>query len=195
MIDTSVTPPTGAHVFRLRGSTIELVVGDITLETTDAIVNPTDPLLSGAGLVNLAIQRVAGPELAAVCRAELRARRPARLDAGDVVVTSGFALPSRFVIHCVAPRYEHDPAAAEVALERCYVGALRAASALSLGSLAFPAVATGLLGYPAGEAATVALQTLRHELAARPCPARIRYVVFGPSMLDVYLRAAKLALS
>ena len=169
---------------------LELVSSDITQDSADAIVSPSDERLSGVGLVHLAVQRVGGPGLVAACRAEL-ARRPGGFQAGEAVLTRGFNLPARYVIHTVPPLYSVDPRRAGAVLDRCYTNSLKLARIYACRSVAFPAVATGVYGYPIQEAAAIAMQVVHRELLAEPIPTVVRFVLFGPSMLDVYLREAR----
>jgi len=139
---------------------IELTRGDITAQPdVDAIVNAANAELRIGGGVAGAIHRIAGPGLEEECR-PLAPIRP-----GQAVITGGHDLPNRRVIHCLGPVYGRDEPADEL-LADCYRNALRLADEAELGSVAFPAISTGVFGYPVGEAAEVALRTVR-EAGAR----------------------------
>ena len=138
---------------------IELLRADITTLTVDAIVNAANSSLAGGGGVDGAIHRAAGPELARA------ATRLAPCATGDAVITPGFRLPARYVIHAVGPVW-HGGTRGEAELLR---GAYERSFALALGeesvaSIAFPAISTGVYGYPKRDAAGIALEVMRaHE--------------------------------
>jgi len=150
---------------------IELVVGDITAERVDAIVTAANESLLGGGGVDGAIHRAAGPFLA---------RAGAALgpcDPGDAVVTPAFDLdpPVRHVIHTVGPVWEGGGYGEAEVLASCYRRSLQLADELGAGSIAFPAIATGVYGFPTEEAAYVAVATLR---ATRTRVNLIRLIAF-----------------
>jgi O-acetyl-ADP-ribose deacetylase len=171
--------------------TLEIDTGDLTEETTDAIVNPSSRGLSGGGLVDLAVRRVAGPELIVACRAALMAVRGGLLSPGQAVITEGFRLPARFVIHCVPPIYEADHRAARAQLGTCYTEALALARQRGLSSVAFPAIGVGAYGYPVQEAARVSAAAVVTALRAHARPMRVRFVLFGPAIFDEYVSAVR----
>jgi O-acetyl-ADP-ribose deacetylase len=171
-------------------STLEFVVGDITLDDSAAIVNPTNARLEGGGMVDLAVRRAAGPGLGDACRAALRASRMGSLSPGEAVITPGFGLRAGYVIHCVPPRYVDDPVSAPTQLALCCQNAIAIARSQGLSSLAFPSIATGVLGYPLDEAAQITVATVIQEVARETAPFCVRFVLYGPSMLDAYVSAA-----
>lgn len=139
---------------------LEAVWGDITCEQVDAIVNAANPQLAGGGGVDGAIHRAAGSAaLSAACRA-IGGCAP-----GDAVVTPGFALPARFVVHTVGPVWRGGGHGEDAILASCYRRALEVAAEVGARSVAFPAIATGVYGFPADRAAALAVRTLR-SLAA-----------------------------
>jgi O-acetyl-ADP-ribose deacetylase len=165
---------------RLGELTLELVTGDITDQPdVDAVVNAANRHLASGGGVAGAIHAAAGPQLA-------RAGEPlAPIAVGDAVVTDGFDLPNRHVIHVLGPRYGVDEPAADL-LAACYRGALARAEELGLRSLAFPAVSTGIFGYPADEAAAVALGTVADVAPTLRSVLLVRFVLFDASALTVH---------
>lgn len=137
----------------------ELVVGDITKLDVDAIVNAANSSLLGGGGVDGAIHRAAGPELLAECREVRRTRYPDGLPTGQAVLTGGHRLKARHVIHTVGPVYRSVPNPAEL-LADAYRNSLQLAEEHGLRSIAFPAISTGVYGYPREEAAAVVRRVL-----------------------------------
>lgn len=133
---------------------IETAVGDITTEHVDAIVNAANTSLLRGGGVDAAIHRAAGPELQEACRAL------GGCDTGDAKATPGFNLPARWVIHAVGPRYVDGTRGEAELLASCYRRALEVADELGARTVAFPAISTGIYGYPREEAATIAVDTI-----------------------------------
>jgi O-acetyl-ADP-ribose deacetylase (regulator of RNase III) len=158
---------------------IEAVQGDITKEETDAIVNAANQSLLGGGGVDGAIHRAAGPELLEACR---------ELDGcatGEAKATPGFRLPARWVIHAVGPRYRGGGSGEADLLASCYRRSLEIADELGAKSVAFPAISTGIYGYPAEEAAEVAISTLR----STPTNVElVRLVAFDAKTYELYQR-------
>jgi O-acetyl-ADP-ribose deacetylase (regulator of RNase III) len=137
---------------------IQIVLADITTLRVDAIVNAANPTLAGGGGVDGAIHRAAGPELARAATAH------APCAPGEAVVTPGFALPARFVVHVVGPVWEGGGRGEAETLQRAYESAFRVAREQGIRSIAFPAISTGAYGYPREEAAAIALAAMRrHE--------------------------------
>ena len=159
---------------------LECLVGDIARQPDmDAVVNAANAALQpGAGVAG-AIHRAAGPGLEQECR-PLAPIRP-----GQAVITGAHNLPNRFVIHCLGPVYGVDRPEAEL-LASCYREALRLARQHGVRSIAFPALSTGVFGYPFEPAARVAIATVRAEAA--PPLAQVRFVLFRPADRDVYAR-------
>ncbi|MEO0079521.1 MAG: macro domain-containing protein [candidate division WOR-3 bacterium] len=166
----------------IAGVTIECVMGDIAAqEGFDAVVNAANAWLRPGGGVAGAIHRAAGPELEKECRAL------APIKPGVAVITKGFNLPNRFVIHCLGPVYGRDRPEAEL-LARCYENSLKLAEEYKLTSIAFPAIATGYFGFPAEEAAQVAIRTVLKLVPKLKNVRRIRFVLFSEADLARYER-------
>ena len=156
---------------------LEAVKGDITAEAVDAIVNAANSSLLGGGGVDGAIHRAAGPELVDACRPL------GGCQTGDAKATPGFLLPARWVIHTVGPVWRGGSAGEAELLASCYRRCLEVADELGARSLAFPAISTGIYGYPAEEAATIAVDTIR----ATPAPVElVRLVAFDDRTLRLY---------
>ena len=165
---------------------IELVQGDITTQVVDAIVNAANSSLLGGGGVDGAIHRRGGPAILDQCR-RLRAERfPDGLPTGKAVATTAGALPARWVIHTVGPVYADEPDPATL-LAACHRNALLVAGELGASTVAFPAISTGVYGYPVEEAAAVAVAAIRE---ARTNVAEVRFVLFDGATHAVFLRAA-----
>jgi O-acetyl-ADP-ribose deacetylase (regulator of RNase III) len=168
---------------------VELVRGDITRETTDAVVNAANATLLGGGGVDGAIHRAGGPVILEECR-RLRERDwPQGLPAGEAVLTSGGRLPARHVIHTVGPIWHGGARGEPETLACCYRSSLALAHRHGLASIAFPSISTGAYGYPIEKAARVALDAVRDGLLAATTLRLVRLVLFSASDLAVYEQA------
>jgi O-acetyl-ADP-ribose deacetylase len=164
---------------------ITLVLGDITTQRVDAIVNAANSSLLGGGGVDGAIHRRGGPAILAQCR-ELRAGRLRDgLPTGQAVATTAGELSARWVIHTVGPVYSRREDRSHL-LASCYRESLRAADELGATSVAFPAVSAGIYGWPVEDAARIAVTTV-HQSPSQI--AQARFVLFTPEVLDAFDRA------
>jgi len=165
---------------------IEFEQGDITEQAVDAIVNAANSSLLGGGGVDGTIHSAGGPEILAECRRIRAERYPDGLPTGQAVATTGGELPARWVIHTVGPVYSNvsDPAGL---LASCHTESLRVADEIGAGTVAFPAISTGIYGYPLDEAAPVAIAAVR---GADTRVELVRFVLFGDDALSAFLRAA-----
>ena len=156
---------------------LEAVKGDITAEDVDAIVNAANTSLLGGGGVDGAIHRAAGSELVEACRPLGGCKT------GDAKATPGFRLPARWVIHTVGPVWRGGSAGEPELLASCYRRSLDVADELGARSVAFPAISTGVYGYPAEEAATIAVDTIR---SATTSVELVKLVAFDDRTLALY---------
>ncbi|MGH7527089.1 MAG: O-acetyl-ADP-ribose deacetylase [Gemmatimonadales bacterium] len=156
---------------------------DITSLGVDAIVNAANEQLAPGGGVCGAIHRAAGPELARACAAL------GGCPTGEARLTPGFRLQAKFVIHAVGPVWRGGGAGEAALLAAAYRAALRLAAERVLRSLAFPAISTGIYGYPLREATEVAVHTVRQALEAGSSVDRVVFACFSPEALQAYREA------
>ncbi len=162
---------------------IEIFQGDITVLDVDAIVNAANDRLAPGGGVCGAIHRAAGPELARACRA---------LDGcptGEARITPGFDLAAGHVIHAVGPIWQGGDQGEETALAGAYRSSLELAKERGLASIAFPAISTGIYGFPLDRAIEIAVATCRDHLKGETSLERIVFAVFGTEAEEAYRRA------
>jgi O-acetyl-ADP-ribose deacetylase (regulator of RNase III) len=162
---------------------IEARVVDITTLAVDAIVNAANTDLSAGGGVCGAIHRAAGPELALACA------RGRPCPTGQARLTPGFRLPARFVIHAVGPVWRGGAAGERELLAAAYRASLAIARTEAFESIAFPAISTGIYGYPLAAATSVAVAAVRDELAIPGPVARVIFACFSQEALDAYAAA------
>jgi O-acetyl-ADP-ribose deacetylase (regulator of RNase III) len=169
-----------ATTVEVDGVTIELEAGDIVRQPdVDAVVNAANAQLLPGGGVAGAIHRVAGPGLAEECRPL------APISPGEAVITSGHGLPNRYVIHCLGPVFGVDRPEDEL-LAACYRHSLELADRHGLGSVAFPAISTGVFGYPMEQAAEVALGTVLQTVGRLQSVRKVRFVLADEGALQVH---------
>lgn len=172
-----------------KDSVLELMLGDITHETTDAIVNAANSSLFGGGGVDGAIHRAAGPLLLAECR-KIRDRR-GPLPPGQAVVTSAANLKAKFVIHTVGPVWNGGYYNEPQILESCYCNSLEQANLKGCASMSFPSISTGAYRYPVRLAAKVALRAVAALLHQPRSVKLVRFVLFDPETHTAYAEAAE----
>lgn len=160
---------------------IEAVRGDITEQTVDAIVNAANSSLLGGGGVDGAIHRKGGPQILAECRALRASHYGKGLKTGQAVGTTAGLLPARWVIHTVGPVWSASEDRSEL-LASCYRESLRVAGELGARSVAFPAISTGIFGWPMDDGARIAVHTVR---AAEP-GFEVRFVLFDQRAFDIF---------
>lgn len=152
---------------------IEIVEGDITTLHVDAVVNAANEALAPGGGVCGAIHRAAGPELASACA------KLGGCATGEAKITDGFGLPARYVIHTVGPVWGGGERGEGMLLANCYRNALALAAEHDLASIAFPAISTGIYGFPPDRAALIAVRTVRETLPDVPDIARVVFCCFS----------------
>jgi O-acetyl-ADP-ribose deacetylase len=164
---------------------IVLAKGDITAERVDAIVNAANSSLMGGGGVDGAIHRKGGPEILEECRRLRATTLPHGLPPGRAVATTAGKLGATWVIHTVGPVFSKSEDRSPI-LASCHTEALRIADELGAGSVAFPAISTGVYGYPLDLAAPVAIRAVGESGSAVE---EVRFVLFDEAALDAFERA------
>jgi O-acetyl-ADP-ribose deacetylase (regulator of RNase III) len=160
--------------------------GDITRSSVDVIVNAANSSLLGGGGVDGAIHRRGGPAILAACQELRRTRYPHGLPAGEVVFTTAGELPAKFVAHTVGPIWGRDDRA-DALLASCYQKSIALADLHGLQSIAFPAISTGVYGYPKDKAAAVVSQTIADALARIRSIEHVHLVFYADSDRDIFL--------
>jgi O-acetyl-ADP-ribose deacetylase (regulator of RNase III) len=158
----------------------QVVQGDITALAVDAIVNAANTSLLGGGGVDGAIHRAAGPDLLAACRLLNGART------GEAKITPGYRLQARHVIHAVGPVWHGGEQGEADLLASAYRNSLRLTVEHGLASVAFPAIATGVFGFPIDRATQIAMTTVSTFMAVHDLPQRVIFCCFSPADLAVY---------
>lgn len=165
---------------------IDIVLGDITVETTDAIVNAANPSLLGGGGVDGAIHRAAGPKLLE------EYRMLGGCSTGQAKITGGYNLPARYVIHTVGPIWQGGAHNEDLMLAMCYKNTFNRAEEYRLKTIAFPSISTGAYRFPVDRAARIAIREMVMFLQKSDNMDLIRVVCFDPFTQDVYLTALEI---
>jgi len=163
--------------------------GDITRESCDAIVNAANSSLMGGGGVDGAIHRAGGPAILEACKAIVELHGP--LSAGKAVATSGGRLAAKYVIHTVGPVWSGGNRNEPATLASCHTEAIRVADELHLRGISFPAISTGIYGYPIELAARVAIASAGDALALASDVREVKFVLFDTGALQHFCQAAK----
>ncbi len=171
----------------LRGRVV-VKVGDITKEAVDAIVNAANGTLMGGGGVDGAIHRAGGPEILQQCKEIRRNDFPDGLPTGQAVMTTGGRLAAKHVIHTVGPVYGRGGVDKAELLAACYGSSLGLAMRNNLKTIAFPAISTGVYGYPMREAAVVASKTIEQFFDLENSMEEVRLVFFGAADAETFLK-------
>jgi O-acetyl-ADP-ribose deacetylase (regulator of RNase III) len=167
---------------------VNIEVGDITQRAVDAIVNAANSSLMGGGGVDGAIHRAGGPTILQECKEIRRTQFPQGLPTGEAVVTSAGDLPSKFVIHTVGPVYGRHGGSEADLLAACYTNSLQLAIKHAVLSIAFPAISTGVYGYPLHEAAAVSSRAINTFLSSQGEIEEVRLVFFRKEDADIFVR-------
>lgn len=174
----------------LPRSDIQIILGDLTKQPVDAIVNAANSTLLGGGGVDGAIHNAAGPKLLDACR------NLGGCQAGEARITPGFDLPARWVVHTVGPIWRGGTCNEREVLARCYRSslALAATPEYAIRTIAFPSISTGAFGFPIDEAATTAIDEADRFQSSRVPFRKIVFVCFSDAVLNAYIWAARAVL-
>ena len=167
-------------VFNFKNKQILVVKGDITQQKVDAIVNAANNSLLGGGGVDGAIHRAAGAELLAECR------QLGGCATGDAKITHGYQLAAKWIIHTVGPIWRGGNQGGDYLLASCYRRCLDIATEYQLKTLAFPAISTGVYGYPIPEATQIAVQEVKSSLEQPTSPEQVTFVCFSDVVANIY---------
>ncbi len=174
---------------QIGSSILELIEGDITTQDVDAVVNAANSSLLGGGGVDGAIHRAAGSQLDAECR------KLGGCETGGAKITRGYNLRARHIIHAVGPMYRSGRHGEAAQLASAYRTSLDLASQNHLSSIAFPAISTGIYGYPMEDAARIAFRTIIDYLSEHPEITLVRYVLYDDRAYTVHERVLEQVLT
>ena len=172
---------------KLLDRRLVVTTGDITRMKTGAIVNAANSSLMGGGGVDGAIHRGGGPEILEECKQIRKSLYPDGLPTGEAVTTTAGNLPAEYVIHTVGPVWRGGNSGEAEKLASCYRRSLEEAVKLSLNDIAFPAISTGIYGYPKEKAGEVSFNTVREFLASSLLPETVYFVFFSPVDARIFL--------
>jgi O-acetyl-ADP-ribose deacetylase (regulator of RNase III) len=167
---------------------VSVLIGNITGQNVDAVVNAANSTLLGGGGVDGAIHRAGGPRILEECKLVRRNQYPDGLPTGKAVITTGGNLAARYVIHTVGPIRGRSGGRDAELLADCYINSLALAVEHELQSLAFPSISTGAFGYPRDEAAEVSSTAIKNYLADNSSLEEVRLVFFSPEDADIFLK-------
>ena len=167
---------------------VVIKVGDITKEDVDAIVNAANSTLMGGGGVDGAIHRAGGTEILKECKEIRRTQYPQGLPTGEAVITSAGKMAARYVIHTVGPVFGGGGKEKADQLAACYRNSLALAGKKGLKTVAFPAISTGVYGYPLDQAAQVCSKAIQDFLASKVTVQEVRLVFFSQRDADLFLK-------
>jgi O-acetyl-ADP-ribose deacetylase (regulator of RNase III) len=167
---------------------VAIDIGDITKEHTDAIVNAANSTLMGGGGVDGAIHRAGGPEILKQCKEIRRTQYPDGLPTGQAVITTGGKLAAKHVIHTVGPVYGAGGRDKAELLAACYLNSLRLTAEHGLKSISFPAISTGVYGYPMSEAAAVSSRAIEQFIGGDTTIDEVRLIFFAAADAEVFLK-------
>jgi O-acetyl-ADP-ribose deacetylase (regulator of RNase III) len=177
--------------FQVGNARVRLVLGDITIMETDAVVNAANSSLMGGGGVDGAIHRRGGPQILEECR-RLRAEKwPGGLPTGKAVVTSGGNLKAKYVIHTVGPVWRRGDQKEPELLAEAYCNSLSQAVSKGVTTISFPSISTGAYGYPIKKACRIALSAVKEFLEKEDKLGTVVFVLFTQNDLAIYKEAAK----
>lgn len=171
----------------MRPERIELVLGDITKQQVDAIVNAANATLLGGGGVDGAIHRAAGPKLLEECR------KLGGCSTGEARITQGYKLPAKWIIHTVGPVWHGGGRAEDKLLAACYRNSLTLAEQHGIKTIAFPCISTGAYGFPYERAATTAVEEIRKFLEGSTTIEKVVFVCFLKRDCECYAQLLKKA--
>jgi O-acetyl-ADP-ribose deacetylase len=164
---------------------LEVVQGDITQQVVDAIVNAANESLLGGGGVDGAIHRAAGSQLLEACR------KLGGCQTGQAKITPGYKLPARWIIHTVGPVWQGGHYQEEELLAQCYRNSLALAVQNSISTIAFPAISTGVYGFPLDRATQIAVGEVKNFLIQNSSIEQVKFVCFGTTAYQCYLDAVE----
>ncbi len=176
---------------QVGNSILELIKGDITDISADAIVNPANSSLMGGGGVDGAIHSKGGPKILEECKRIRETEWPDGLPTGKAVITSGGNLKAKYVIHTVGPVWLGGFHVEAELLKQAYRNSLKLAVSKGIKSIAFPSISTGAYGYPIEEASQIAVKTFKDFLEKEGKLEKVIFVLFSDYDLEIYLHVAK----
>ncbi|MDT4968811.1 MAG: O-acetyl-ADP-ribose deacetylase [Acidobacteriota bacterium] len=171
---------------------VRVLIGDITRQDVDAIVNAANSSLLGGGGVDGAIHRAGGPQILEQCREIRRTQFPDGLPTGEAVMTGGGLLAARHVIHTVGPIYGREAGREEELLTSCYQNSLALAAQHGIESVAFPSISTGAFGYPKAAAVSVSSTAIASFLKSNHSIKEVRLVFFSQPDVQTFLKNHRL---